>query len=60
MKKVTAYFFQKYDIITNQNVRSKRPATLEAIARVKGQVIMETAHEVGETELDEDGFQKRK
>jgi len=59
MKKVPVYFFQKYDIISNQKVRSKRPATLEAIDKVKGEPIMETALEVDETELDGDGFRKR-
>ncbi len=58
MKKVTVYFFQIYDIISNKKVRLKQPGTLEAIARVKGQAIMETALEIEETELDEDGFRK--
>ena len=58
MKSVTVYFFEKYDIKTDQSVRSKRPATLEAITRVDGQAIMATALEIEETELDGNGFRE--
>jgi len=58
VKKVTVYFFEKYDLMTNQFVRSKRPATLEAIAKVHPHKIMETALEIDETELDGNGFRK--
>ena len=58
MKKVTVYFFEKYDITTDRNVRSKRPATLDTINSVHGQAIVETALEIDETELDGDGVRK--
>jgi hypothetical protein len=57
--KVTVYFFEKYDIATDNTVRSKRPATLDTINKVHGQAIDETALEIDETDLDGDGFRKR-
>jgi len=56
MEKITVYYFTKYDIETDQNVRSKRPATLEAIERVNGIAIKETAKDVDASQLDMDGF----
>ncbi len=59
MKKVKVYFFQKYHVMSDKNVGlSKRRATLQAIAKVEGEPIIETALEIDETELDLDGFQK--
>jgi len=60
MKKVTVYFFEKYNITEDKNIRSKRPATLDAITRVCGQAIMDTALEIDEAELDDEGFRKKK
>ena len=56
---VTVYFFTKYDIGSDQNLRSKRPATLEAIERSFGQPLMETAEEINVADLDEEGFRRR-
>ena len=53
MKKVKVYFFQKYQISSDKNVRSKRRATIQAITKVKGKAIIETALEIDVTELDE-------
>lgn len=57
--KAKVYFFTKYDIVTDRFVRSKRPATLRAIAKVHGTAIKETALEVEKAELDVDGFRKK-
>ena len=59
MKKVTVYFFKGWDDTERKNVRSKRPATLDAIAGVHGQAIMDTALEIDEDELDDNGFRKK-
>ena len=56
---VTVYYFEKYQILTDEIVRSKRPATLEAISRSRGQALMSTALEIDEAELDRNGFRKR-
>ncbi len=56
MTRVTVYYFQKYDIVTDKNVRSQRPATLETIAKCGGEAIKETALEVDKARLDGDGF----
>ena len=57
--RVTVYFFTKYDILSDQTIRSKRPATLEAIRLAFGQPLMETAEEISAYDLDEDGFRRR-
>jgi hypothetical protein len=54
------YFFQKYDIASDTMIRSKRPATLERIWRVEGEPLMDTVQEIPESDVDGDGFQKRK
>jgi len=59
MKKVTVYYFKKWDDSTHQNLRSKHPGTLEAIKRAEGTELMETALEVDEAELDDNGFWKK-
>jgi hypothetical protein len=59
MKKVTVYFFECFDIIKGQNIRSERPGTLEAITRSNGRPIMETALEIDEAEVDGNGLQRR-
>ena len=52
----TVFFFEKYDIVKGETVRSKRPATLEAITRAKGAALKDTAQEVDESSLDGNGF----
>jgi hypothetical protein len=58
MQKVTVYYFTMYDIRSDEVVRSKRPATLEAIVRFGGTLLEETAEEVDPIELDGNGFLK--
>ena len=60
MEKITVYYFTKYDINTDKEVRSKRMATLEYINRVKGTTLRDTAREVNEAEIDENGRYPRK
>ena len=55
MSKITVYYFTKYDINTDQEVRSKRMATLEFINRIEGAPLMDTAKEINVTDLDENG-----
>lgn len=57
--KVTVYYFEKYDINTDEMVHSKRRATLEAIKRVGGAPLNDTALQVDSSELDGYGFQRR-
>ena len=52
----TVYFFKRYQIGSDEWPRSARPATLQAIARVRGEALMDTAREVDPSELDDDGF----
>jgi hypothetical protein len=59
MGKVTVYFFSMYDIRSDENVRSKRPATLEAIKQIGGRALTETAIEISDSELDDDGFRRK-
>ena len=56
---VTVYFFEMYAIESDQMVRSKRPATLAAIERVRGEAIKNTAQDVDADDIDEDGFRRR-
>ena len=51
MSKVIAYRFCKYDITTDQHQRSNRWATREAIERVHGDVLEDTATEVDSSVL---------
>ena len=57
-KTVTVYYFSMYDIRTDEEIRSKRPATRETIFRICGSILEGTAHEVDPRELDERGFLK--
>lgn len=50
------YYFTKYDITKDENIRSKRPATREVIERIGGTVLEDTAQEVDLSQLDGDGF----
>ena len=56
MQKVTVYYFTAYDIRSDQILRSQRPATLETIAKCKGEVLKDTAQEVDASSLDDNGF----
>jgi hypothetical protein len=56
---VTVYFFQKYDIESDQMIRSQRPATIAAIERVHGEAIKNTAQDVDPEDIDEEGFRRR-
>lgn len=56
MSKATVYYFERYDIQTDQMIRSKRPATRETIARCNCVAIEGTAQEVDVSRLDNDGF----
>jgi hypothetical protein len=54
---VTVYYFESFDIIKGEMVRSRRPATLEAIAMIDNAVVLkETAQEVDTSLLDGNGF----
>ena len=59
MDKVPVYYFTCYDIKTDENIRSKRPATIETITRCNGTPLKETAQKVDISSLDSDGFLKR-
>lgn len=58
MQTVTVYYFTMYDIRADEEVRSKRPAIREAIFRVCGTILEETAQEVDPVEIDANGFLK--
>jgi hypothetical protein len=57
MAKVTVYYFTEYNIVTDEKVRSARPATLETIAQIENAIVLEeTAQEVDTSQLDGNGF----
>ena len=58
MSQVAVYHFYGYDKDTVARVRSKRPATRDAIERAHGEIIEETGTEVDEAQLDGNGFLK--
>lgn len=58
-EKVTVYFFRNFSATAGTFVTSKRPGTLQAIERVKGEPLHETAHEIDAAELDGDEFQRK-
>ena len=61
MAKVKVYYFRRYDIKTDEMVRSSRSATRETIAQIEGAVLLEeTAQEVDKSELDDNGFYPRR
>ncbi len=61
MSKVTIYQFTKYDISVDGNTKSRRWATREAIERVGGNVLEDTATEVDPSVLGKeiDGMSER-
>jgi hypothetical protein len=52
MAKVTVYKVQVYDIMTDGSVISRRMATREGAAMMKGNVIENTAVEIDENQLE--------
>jgi hypothetical protein len=56
---VTVYEFKYFDVTAGRFIQAPRPATLEAIRKARGEAIAETALEIDEAELDDDGFVKR-
>jgi hypothetical protein len=50
------YWFTRYDAATRREVRSKRMATQEAIARIGGFIQEETELEVPPSAVNSDGF----
>jgi uncharacterized membrane protein len=56
MAKVEVYFFRTWDHAPGENVTSKRAATLEAIEGGLGTAILDTRHEVDESDLDGNGM----
>ena len=54
---VTVYYFTEYNIVTDEKVRSARPATLETIAKIDNAIVLdETAQEVDTSQVDGHGF----
>jgi hypothetical protein len=53
------YRFRKYDISTDEFQTSKRMGTLEAIAAVGGDPIMDASKEAAEEDLDSVGLTAR-
>ena len=58
-KPVTVYYYTFFNLVTGRKLR-RGPATLLAIERAGGQPLMETAQEVDDSELDAEGFVRRK
>lgn len=60
MARVRVYLFRKkHDVVRDESIVSEHYATLEAIARCRGEAIMNTALEVDESQLDAEGFVAR-
>jgi len=59
MPQVEVYYFTGWDQMQGDNLRSKRPATLEAIKARGGTHLPETRRVVDSSELDDNGFLKR-
>jgi hypothetical protein len=56
MTNVMVYYFTKYDVSSDKNIRSQRTATLEVIAKHGGEPLMDTGMAVDSSCLDDDGF----
>jgi hypothetical protein len=56
MADVEVYYFMAWDPDKGQNVRSKRPATMDAIKRRKGEPILDTRSVVDSQQVDGNGF----
>lgn len=59
MNKITVFYFKCYDVQSDEMLRSKRPATVEAIKRCNGTPIQEPAQDVDASALDSEGFLAR-
>lgn len=62
MAKVLVYYFTFFDRNKRESVRPRRPGTLEAIARTRRahvKPLLNTALEVDESEVDDEGFYPR-
>jgi len=61
-RKVTVFYFQGYDITSDQIIRSKSMASLERIKNYKQgfEAIKDTAKEVNIADLDRDGHYREK
>ncbi len=55
MPRITVYYFESYDIIKDEIIRSKRMATLETIKRFNCTPLMDTAKDVDVAEVDGNG-----
>jgi hypothetical protein len=58
MARVALFFFTMYDINADKIVRSRRPATLDAIRKFGGTPIMETEQHLDSSKVDDDGLLK--
>jgi hypothetical protein len=54
MARVTVYRFTIYDILSDDNIISKRMGTREGIEKICGAVIQSTAVDIDEAALDPD------
>jgi hypothetical protein len=52
MSRVTVYRWRKYDIVMDENQKSRRWATLDAIERAGGEPVDYVGCEIDEAELD--------
>ena len=59
MSKVDVYYFTGWDQMRGDNLRSKRPATLDSIKARGGTPLPQTRQTVDSSELDGNGFLKR-
>ena len=59
MPDVEVYYFMGWDQMQGDNLRSQRPATLQAIKVRGGTPLPETRRIVDSSELDHDGFLRR-
>lgn len=60
MPKVTVCYFTKYDIKSDEMIRSKRMATLEKIAELHAVPLRGNDKEVDTSDLDPNGFYPKK
>ncbi len=58
MEKVWVFYFKSWDHAQGKMVQSKRAATQEAIVAALGVALIETAHEVDPSQLDDNGMVK--
>ena len=56
MSTVTVYYFRRYEISKDENVRSQRPGTIKAIQQLNCEPIMESSQEVDASLIDADGL----